>query len=145
MTEELTREHLIQLLERLGGEEDADVLAAAREANTLVGDAGLSWDDILVIGTESEAEEAEAETEDEGEDEDEDQTGDDSDAEMVDSGGEENVQVLKLIEGLLAKKDISDDLRDELSGYKEDIAEGEFEAMDRKYVRALHARLTKRR
>lgn len=136
MTEELTRERLIKLLERLGSEEDADVLAAAREANKCVGDAGLSWDDILVIGTESEPEEYD--------DEDDFQAGDGPDAEEGDSGSGDNAQVLKLIEGLLARTDISDDLRDELTGYKEDIAEGEFEASDRTYVRALYKRLTKR-
>ena len=35
--------------------------------------------------------------------------------------------------------------REELQGYKEDIADGEFEEMDRKYLRALYDRLGKRR
>ncbi len=56
-----------------------------------------------------------------------------------------NKESLALIARLLAKSDISKDMRAELQGYKEDIAEGEFEDMDRKYLRALHARLTKRR
>lgn len=142
MTEELNREHLIQLLERLGGEEDADVLAAAREASSCVGDAGLSWDDILVIGKDSETDDDDGEDDDDGDDD--FQAGDEPDAEAGDSGAGENAQVLKLIEGLLARTEISDDLRDELTGYKEDIAEGEFEASDRNYVRALHKRLTKR-
>ena len=33
------------------------------------------------------------------------------------------------------------DTREELAGYKTDIAEGEFTEMDRKYLKALYARL----
>ena len=55
-----------------------------------------------------------------------------------------NADSLALIEKLLAKSDISDDLREELEGYKTDIEEGEFTAGDRRYLRALSQRLSKR-
>ena len=45
------------------------------------------------------------------------------------------------IDALLARSDLSDELREELEGYKEDIAEGEFTASDAKYVDALARRL----
>jgi hypothetical protein len=52
---------------------------------------------------------------------------------------------LALIDKLLAKSGISEDLREELKGYKTDIAEGEFQEADRRYLRAISARLSKRR
>ena len=52
---------------------------------------------------------------------------------------------LALIDELLAKTGISEDWREELENYKTDIAEGEFEEADRRYVRAVHDRLSKRR
>ncbi|MCZ6452915.1 MAG: hypothetical protein O6909_01620, partial [Alphaproteobacteria bacterium] len=54
-----------------------------------------------------------------------------------------NAETLALIEKLLAKPDRSDALREELKEYKEDIAQGEFNAKDHQYVRALYARLAK--
>ncbi len=52
---------------------------------------------------------------------------------------------LALIDVLLAKPGISEDLREELENHKTNIAEGEFEEADRRYVRAVHERLSKRR
>ena len=46
-----------------------------------------------------------------------------------------------MIDTLLARDDLSDELREELEGYKEDIAEGEFTAADAQYVSALAKRL----
>ena len=48
---------------------------------------------------------------------------------------------LALIGELLAKPGISEDLREELESYKSDIAAGKFHDSDRRYVRAIHARL----
>ncbi len=52
---------------------------------------------------------------------------------------------LTLIGKLLAKSGISQDLREELQGYKSDIAEGDFGEADRQYLRAISERLSKRR
>ncbi len=52
---------------------------------------------------------------------------------------------LKLIERLLEKSGLLEETRDELREYKKDIAAGEFEAMDRRYLKALHVRLAKRK
>ena len=70
---------------------------------------------------------------------------DDEDAAPAPAKGSDNKESLALIARLLTKSDISKDMREELQGYKEDIADGEFEDMDRKYLRALYARLGKRR
>ncbi len=107
------------------------------------------------VEEEDEAPDAAAEEGEEGEDAAEREEADGEDAQFAEADGEDaapapprdrgNKESLALIARLLAKSDISKDMREELQGYKEDIAEGEFEDMDRKYLRALHARLTKRR
>ncbi|MCH9000774.1 MAG: hypothetical protein IID48_21270 [Proteobacteria bacterium] len=56
-----------------------------------------------------------------------------------------NAESLTLIGKLLAKSGISQDLREELEGYKADIAEGDFGEADRRYLKAISARLLKRR
>ena len=48
---------------------------------------------------------------------------------------------LKLIESLLARPNLFDGTRDELLGYKEDIAAGEFHPADSRYLRVLSKRL----
>ena len=153
MAEDLDRDGIIGLLESLGSERDEDVVEAAREIHARVTAAGVPWDALLApVGTAVDAafEEGTAvdATFEEG-------TADEEAAEPAEADGEDaapaaprdrgNKESLALIARLLAKSDISKDMREELQGYKEDIAEGEFEDVDRKYLRALHARLTKRR
>ena len=85
--------------------------------------AGLTWE-ALIVG---------AEPEDDLDD------GDDS-TEFVpvsDASGD-----AELIDTLLARGDLSEDTRDELVGYKQDIAEGEFTAADSQYLQALAKRLS---
>ena len=48
-----------------------------------------------------------------------------------------------LIEELLTNQDLAPETRQELLDFKSDIAEGEFTDMDAKYLRDLHARLTR--
>ena len=175
MAGDLDRDGIIGLLESLGSERDEDVLEAAREIHAQVTAAGVTWDALLAPdaaaddeapgGTEEEEDEVpggtvEEEDEDaaerveaDGEDAAERVEADGEDAQFAEADGEDaapardrgNKESLALIARLLAKSDISKDMREELQGYKEDIAEGEFGDMDRKYLRALHARLTKRR
>ncbi len=59
--------------------------------------------------------------------------------------GAKDLESIALIDELLAKSNISSDMREELEGYKTDIAEGEFDARDRRYLSAVHKRLSKRR
>ena len=47
---------------------------------------------------------------------------------------------LALIGKLLARSGISEDFREELEGYKTDIAEGEFNEADHRYIRAVFKR-----
>ncbi len=168
MAEDLDRDRIIGLLESLGSERDEDVVEAAREIHAQVTAAGVTWDALLApVGTavdeafeegtadEEAAEPAEADGEAAEREAAEREEADGEDAQFAEADGEDaaptpardrgNKESLALIARLLAKSDISKDMREELQGYKEDIAEGEFEDMDRKYLRALHARLTKRR
>ncbi len=143
MAEDLDRDGIIGLLESLGSESDGDILEAAREIHARVTTAGVTWDALLApVGTAVDAAFEEGTADEEAA---EPAEADGEDAAPAAAQGSGNKESLALIAGLLAKSDISKDMRQELQGYKEDIAEGEFEDMDRKYLRALHARLTKRR
>lgn len=161
MTEPIPREDVIELLNRLGSDRDEDVLEAAREVHARIADANMTWDQLLVP---DHADDADDESDDdESDDSDESDESDESDAiESPDPDDEEateppgaagakdaknakDAESLALIDKLLAMRGISTDLREELKGYKTDIAEGEFETRDHRYLRAVHARLSKRR
>jgi hypothetical protein len=132
MTETLNRDELIELLNRLGGEDDEEALQAARQAHARLAAAGVRWEDLLV------PEELAQDGDEAGEPEPEA-------AEDVPpaEGAEKNAESLALIGKLLARSDISAELRAELEDYKTDIAEGEFVEADRRYLRAIHQRLSK--
>jgi hypothetical protein len=161
MAQDINRQQFVEVLERLGGEDDADVLAAAREAHAIVNGAGMTWHTVLVPESIDEPEIPD-EIDDPDElydddvddiDEDVDDTADDTgdDADVTDDDGEDvtdstkssrdDSESLKLIERMMTHAKDNEDFREELNGYKEDIAEGEFTDRDRKYLRDLHARL----
>ncbi|NQV19850.1 MAG: hypothetical protein HQ511_00380 [Rhodospirillales bacterium] len=114
---ELDRDRIVSLLGQLGEPDDGQVLEAGRELHKLVTDENLEWDDLLVA--------------DEGL----------SGAPPAPVSNLEDSAVLSLIDDLLAREGLSDATRDELSSYKEDIAQGEFTEDDRRYLQALEARL----
>ena len=131
MSEELDRDKLIGLLEKLGAEGDEDALSAARAINAEVVQSGQTWDDLLAEPEMPDAdwdaaEEADAEPS--------------ASPEEAAAGDRE---ALSLIGKLLAKPGVYEGTRLELEGYKEDIAAGEFTGADRTYLRALHARMAK--
>ena len=136
MTETLQRDDLLALLNRLGSEDDAEVLQAARQAHDRIVAAGASWEDLLV------PEDSEDDAAEDSEEADEPEVAA-ADDEPPAGGGDGDAESLALIGELLARKDISQELREELEGYKADIAEGEFVAADRRYLRAVHQRLKK--
>ena len=130
----LDRPGIIELLGRLGAEDDATALAAARELNAKVSQSGSTWDELLRADLDTAA--AAAEDEDAGSEE---------AAEPVEQEGElsaaDRVEALRLIDRLLARKGLSSTLREDLADFKRDIADGSFDAMDSRYVRALAKRL----
>jgi len=160
MTEPIPREDVIELLHRLGSDRDEDVLEAAREIHARIAAANMTWDELLVPDqsaddADDESDEGEDSVEgddiDEGDDIEDPDPDDEETAEPAGAAGAaggqdaKNAESLALIEKLLAMRGISTDMREELKGYKTDIAEGEFETRDHRYLRAVHARLSKRR
>jgi ribosomal protein L12E/L44/L45/RPP1/RPP2 len=141
MTELLNRDELIALLNRLGGDEDEEVLQAARQAHSQIAAAGVSWEDLLVP-EEPDEESPEPEDQELEEEEDEEEEEEEEDGSPAEPAGTD-ADSLALIGKLLARSDISAELRAELEDYKADIAEGEFLAADRRYLRAVHERLSK--
>ena len=139
MSVTLERNKVIELLDKLGNEQDEDVLAAARMLHSQITESGMGWGDLLV-GDEPEVEE-EAQVDslpDEGDDIAEDTV--ESDTRFT---GDET-QTLSLIEKLLARDGISSEFREELEEYKTDITDGIFDSSDHRYVHAVYARLTKK-
>ncbi len=154
MTETLRRDEFIAILNRLGNDEDEEVLQAARQAHARIAASGLSWEDLLVpdepADESDEADDESDEADDESDEADETEDGelealeDESPAERAGAGGaEKDAESLALIGTLLARSDISAELRAELEDYKTDIAENEFVEADRRYLRAVHQRLSK--
>ncbi|WP_299620703.1 hypothetical protein [Pelagibius sp.] len=144
MTEPLQRDALLELLSKLGSADDEEVLTAARQLHADVEAAEVSWDE-LIVPEPSEEDFAEEDEEDDDEEEALDETEDEAEDEDLtpDQRKTRNSEALALIDKLLAAPGRSDALKEELEGYKEDIAEGEFTAADLRYVRALAARLGK--
>ena len=156
MTGELDREAFLRLLEGLGSASDEEALAAAREVHAQLGGAGLTWDELLVPEkqpepeAEGDEEEGWAEDDEAEDDEAEDDEAEDRDQapptpDIPDVPDVKDAEALKLIERLLEKSGLLEETRAELREYKKDIAAGEFEAMDRRYLKSLHARLAKRK
>ena len=145
MSEPLERNQVIELLDKLGSEQDQDVLSAARLLHSQIADSGMSWEDLLV-GDEPEDED-ELEDEYDGEEsfeaDDYDDTADETDDPDATFTVDET-RTFSLIEKLLVRRDLSVELREELEEYKTDISDGEFETSDHRYVQALYARLTKK-
>ena len=134
MTEPLERDNVIELLKRLGSDQDEAVLEAARQVHAQITVAGMTWEDLLVPDVAA----------DDGDDVEYQDTEDETPEPPAETA-KKDADSLALIDELLAKTGMSEDLREELENYKTDIAEGEFEEVDRRYVRAIHGRLSKRR
>jgi len=145
MSEPLERDKVIDLLDRLGSEQDEDVLAAARVLHSQITRAGMGWQDLLV-GDEGAAQSA-PDVDDDTDDEDEYVTGDTDDEDDTPEPAvnftRDESKTPALIDKLLAREGNSEVLREELEEYKSDLANGDFEPSDHRYIQALHARLSK--
>jgi hypothetical protein len=143
MSEPLERDKVIDLLDRLGSEQDEDVLAAARVLHSQITRAGMGWQDLLV-GDEGAAQsepDVDDDTDDEyvtGDTDDEDDT-----PEPAVNFTRDESKTPALIDKLLAREGNSEVLREELEEYKSDLANGDFEPSDHRYIQALYARLSK--
>lgn len=131
------RDSFIALLEKLGHPEDKDALSAAREIAQRVKEAGADWAALLAPTGVVHAQMDEADGDAPG---------------HVHAGGdftpppagavEDTSADLAVIERLLAGHQLSADTREMLEDMKQDIKEGEFTALDRRYLNGLEARLT---
>lgn len=139
----LDRAEFVALLRKLGSESDAEVLTAARDLHAKVTVAGVAWEDLLVPEPSEEEEEESAPDTGEAAGKEEDAavlTAPDADTGAVDEAGK--AEALSLIEAM-GKLHVGAATKEELADYKREIAEGEFQQMDLRYLRALHKRLSK--
>ena len=142
MSDDFDRDGLISLLQELNNDDDEKVLKAARALRGGMRASGRTWDDLL-RDSNDESRSREETTEDIDDDDDDESEDEPEDKKATTSVSMDNDEALKLIDKMLKKSNVSASMREELMGYKEDIADGEFEASDRQYLRALHARLLK--
>ena len=151
MDQKLEREAVIELLGRLGDENDDTVLATARSLHAVIQEANVNWNDLLVpdgnvdVGSyedDEDDEEVEDGNVDAGSYEDEEVEDEEvEDDELVQSPVTNSSESMALISKMLNASNVSDSLREELQGYKEDIAENEFTASDAAYIKSLAERL----
>ena len=137
----LDRPAIIELLGRLGAESEQTVVQAARELHAKVGEAGLTWDDLL--RPDSEIGGADAERQDASLDASLDVAAD-ADQPVETEGAlsaADKAEAARLIDRLLARKNLSSNLREDLADFKRAIADDSFDATDSRYVRALAKRL----
>ena len=134
----LDRENFIELLNKLGSENDADALSAARDLHAKVTVSGLGWDALLAPDVDEEDDGADAVSSPSGDD-DAVLVAPDADLNPIDEA--ERAEAQALIAAIGAMK-ISETTRDELKQYKQDLADSAFEKMDLRYLRALNKRLT---
>lgn len=135
MRDEIERKSVIDLLDRLGSEQDEEVLAAARSLHARITDAGLRWQDLLIPGEA-------AASPDNGEDQEDTETGARV-ASVISDAGTDDPDTATLIDQLLARENNSAEFREELEEYKADLANGNLADSDHRYIRALYTRLTK--
>jgi hypothetical protein len=119
----LDRAGLIELLERLGADNDAAVLEAARALHRKAAEAGISWDELIRPDVERA-----------------DGSGDDVSAAEDSAVDPDAAETQRLIDRIL-RRDLSDDLRADVVEMKRNLAEGSLDTMDRRYLRALARRL----
>ncbi len=125
----MDRDSFIALLDKLGDGDDASCLAAAREIHQRMQAANLKWSDLLApVG---------------GRDDDDADEPADNGGEPLDRSAEPITEDFALIDRLLARSGLSEDMRDELTGMREDIGSGQFTTRDRKYLQSLEARLSR--
>jgi hypothetical protein len=129
---DLDRARMIELLGRLGAQDDAVVIEAARALDRMLSQSGSSWEALLRPpddGAAAPATVSEPVTA----------------GETVESNGAiaaaDLAEASRLIDRLLARGNLSPTTCEDLAEMKRAIAERRFDAMDSGYVRALARRL----
>ena len=132
----LDRPAIVELLGRLGEENEQTVVQAARELHAKVAQSGLTWDDLLrpeleIGGTDAERQDVADALSD----------ADPSAETAGDLSAADKAEAARIIDRLLARKNLSSTLREDLADLKSTIVDGTFDASDSRYVRALAKRL----
>ena len=138
MKTDLERDDFLVLLEKLKSEDDKEILSAARDINAKMTVAGVSWDDLLISQDEPIENIDASHDNDHGTHNDENEHTDDNFEVLNDEESQEAISLIKTIENMK----VSETTKQELSEYKDDLKEGEFEKMDLRYLRALKVRLS---
>ena len=138
MKTDLERDDFLVLLEKLKSEDDKEILSAARDINAKMTVAGVSWNDLLISQDEAIENIDASHDNDHGNQNDENEHTDDNFEALNDEESQEAISLIKTIENMK----VSETTKQELSEYKDDLKEGEFEKMDLRYLRALKARLS---
>ncbi len=133
----LDRPAIVELLGRLGEDNEQAVVQAARELHAIVAQSGLSWDDLLrpeseIGGTDADRDEVAPDAMSDAEP---------SSAPAGDLAAADKAEAARIIDRLLARKNLSSTLREDLADIKTTIVDGTFDATDSRYIRALAKRL----
>ncbi len=129
---ETERMYLLERLERLGAEDDAEALQAARELSARISESGLDWDDLI----------APEDPPDDDFSADFDPSEDDEDAPEPEALSGDGSQEMQLLERLLERRGLSRALKEELQELRRDAAKEGLTDMDRRYLQALAKRLS---
>ena len=132
---ESERIYLLERLERLGAEDDAE-LQAARELAARVSDGGLDWDDLIAPEDPPEDDFA-------SDDVDLEEGGEDEAEEGPPLEGDGSAE-MQLLQKLLERKGNSRALKEELQEIRRDAASEGLSDLDRRYLQALAKRLSVR-
>jgi hypothetical protein len=132
------RAALIELLGRLGAENDETVLQTGRELHRKVHESGATWDDLIRAPL---AAEARTDAEPAAEPPERKPSEDQPPATTPEMRAPDRAEITRLIERLLARKELSANLREELTEMKRALADGSLDVTDSRYVRALAKRL----
>ena len=133
---ESERIYLLERLERLGAEDDAEALQAARELAARVSEGELDWDDLIAPEDPPDDDFASDDYDIEADDED-----DAEDGPALEGDGSAEMQLLAR---LLERKGNSRALKEELQEIRKEAARDGLSAMDRRYLQALAKRLSVR-
>ncbi|WP_416897537.1 MAG: hypothetical protein ACMVY4_19040 [Minwuia sp.] len=113
----LDRDALIDCLERMTGEDDAAVAAAAREATAMLEKADMEWEEVIRTGLKPPSTGPAIEL------------------------GEDDDSVRKAIDALLKRDDLNEDTAEDLREYKAALEKGELDPDDRNYILGLYQRI----
>ncbi len=125
---------LLERLERLGAEDDADALQAARELAAQVAESGLDWDDLIAPEDPPD----DAFDFDELDPDDDADAGDGAEAEPL---PEDRGDDMQLLTRLLERKGLSRNMKEELQELRREAGQQGLSEIDRRYLRALAKRL----